>query len=381
MLEQALDLAVGSDDLVEAAECCGALAQAYFWSGLIERSRTVTQRRLELALQIHDPYQVRHIFPWMAVVSAFQGRTSESREYLDRAETEIRDLISPEPHAFISFCRAALAHFMSDYVEAERHMSTAIELFRQIGPNALVWYAGLSAMIDAALGKRDEARASLDEFDLLLDSMPLGSMPTSEPLAHITEAALTLGDRERLDRNYLRLKAFEGQFHDLSIDRQLGRIETLRGDYVSAEAHLRSAEEMARREDIVWEIAKVLEARADLVLVRDGPGAKKIVVALLSEAVDAIDHAISPTEHGRLRRRLEALTENAPAKPSFPAGLSGREAEVLSLVATGMSNRDIAARLFISEKTVINHLTHIYTKIGVDNRVAAAAFALRNDLA
>ena len=65
----------------------------------------------------------------------------------------------------------------------------------------------------------------------------------------------------------------------------------------------------------------------------------------------------------------------------FPAGLSAREAEVLRLVVTGLSNRAIAQTLSLSEKTVINHLTSIYGKIGVDNRAAATAFAIRHDLA
>jgi DNA-binding NarL/FixJ family response regulator len=46
-----------------------------------------------------------------------------------------------------------------------------------------------------------------------------------------------------------------------------------------------------------------------------------------------------------------------------------------------MSNRTIARTLSLSEKTVINHLTSIYGKIGVDNRAAATAFAVRHDLA
>ncbi|MGA7670413.1 MAG: AAA family ATPase, partial [Nitrolancea sp.] len=381
LLEKALDLAVASNDLAEAAECCGALAIAYSWQGLIERSRQVTFQRLEFAQRSHDPYQMRHIYPWLAVLPAMQGKMAESSDFLDRAEAEIRDLATPEPHAYVTFCRAAFAYFLGDYAAAERHTSAAIELFQQIGPNALIWYGGLAAMIAAVQGKQDEARVSLDQFEPLLESMPVGSLSTSEPLSHITEAALTLGDRERLNRYYPKLKAFEGQFHDLAVDRQLGQIETMRGDFAAAETHLLAAEDMVRRENIVWEIARVLEARADLAFARGEPGGVDAAEALLAEAVVASDPTRNSTEHRRLQQRLEVLRQPIPAKPSFPAGLSAREAEVLALVATGMSNRDIAGRLFISEKTVINHLTHIYTKIGVDNRVAATAFALRNDLA
>ena len=54
---------------------------------------------------------------------------------------------------------------------------------------------------------------------------------------------------------------------------------------------------------------------------------------------------------------------------------------MLSLVAQGLTNPRIAKQLVLSEKTVINHLTHIFNKIGCDNRTAATAFAIRHDLA
>lgn len=61
-------------------------------------------------------------------------------------------------------------------------------------------------------------------------------------------------------------------------------------------------------------------------------------------------------------------------------GLTDRELEVLKLVGQGASNREIAAALFISEKTAKNHMTHIFEKIGVSDRTQAALFALRNGL-
>lgn len=61
--------------------------------------------------------------------------------------------------------------------------------------------------------------------------------------------------------------------------------------------------------------------------------------------------------------------------------LSGRELQVLGLVAKGLSNREIAARLFISEHTVAGHLSSIFGKLGVNSRTAAAAFAFEHGIA
>jgi ATP/maltotriose-dependent transcriptional regulator MalT len=60
--------------------------------------------------------------------------------------------------------------------------------------------------------------------------------------------------------------------------------------------------------------------------------------------------------------------------------LSSRELEVLRLVATGRSNREIAAQLFISEHTVARHLSNIFSKLGVASRTAASAFAFERGL-
>jgi DNA-binding CsgD family transcriptional regulator len=59
-------------------------------------------------------------------------------------------------------------------------------------------------------------------------------------------------------------------------------------------------------------------------------------------------------------------------------GLSAREIEVMSMIAGGHTNGEIAARLFLAEKTVKNHVRRIYSKLGVHNRPAAIAHWLAN---
>ncbi|MCW2560540.1 MAG: LuxR family transcriptional regulator [Mycobacterium sp.] len=106
---------------------------------------------------------------------------------------------------------------------------------------------------------------------------------------------------------------------------------------------------------------------------------------------DALDEAAAAK---RLRREaargrlagdaVEAVLEAAGHRPSRraprPAGLTRREAEVLLHVAHGRSNREIASALWISEKTVRNHVEHIYAKIGVSNRIGASLYATRHGL-
>jgi DNA-binding NarL/FixJ family response regulator len=61
--------------------------------------------------------------------------------------------------------------------------------------------------------------------------------------------------------------------------------------------------------------------------------------------------------------------DDAAVEPDL--GLSTREAEIMSLIADGRTNGEIATRLFLAEKTVKNHVNRIYSKLGVDSREAA----------
>jgi HD-GYP domain-containing protein (c-di-GMP phosphodiesterase class II) len=77
---------------------------------------------------------------------------------------------------------------------------------------------------------------------------------------------------------------------------------------------------------------------------------------------------------------LGAAGHRMSARRTGPAGLTAREVDVLRLLARGLTNKDIAARLVISPKTVANHVEHIYTKVGASSRAAAALFATRHGL-
>jgi DNA-binding CsgD family transcriptional regulator len=76
--------------------------------------------------------------------------------------------------------------------------------------------------------------------------------------------------------------------------------------------------------------------------------------------------------------RAQELTRSAVAAPAH--GLTARELEVLRLVATGKTNRTIAADLFVSEKTVARHISNIFFKLGLSSRAAATAYAYEHDL-
>ncbi len=102
-------------------------------------------------------------------------------------------------------------------------------------------------------------------------------------------------------------------------------------------------------------------------------------------AVEAAAELRAEARAGRFDREvveavLGAAGHRVSRRPGGPAGLTAREIDVLRLLARGLSNKEIAARLVITPKTVANHVEHIYAKIGASSRASACLFALQHGL-
>jgi DNA-binding CsgD family transcriptional regulator len=95
---------------------------------------------------------------------------------------------------------------------------------------------------------------------------------------------------------------------------------------------------------------------------------------------EAIEYALSEVKPSVTPPSSTTGHSSSPSAPEHAAGLTPREAEVLGLVATGMTNAQVAQRLFLSPRTVQRHLSSVYRKLGVSSRAAATRFALEHGL-
>ena len=125
-------------------------------------------------------------------------------------------------------------------------------------------------------------------------------------------------------------------------------------------------------------VVAALQAGARGYLTKDA-GAEQIRTAV--ERVAAGEAAIDPA----VQRQLIAAVQRGETTPEpdcdeLPDGLTPREAEVLTLIAAGLSNGEIADRLVVSGATVKSHVNHLFAKIGARDRAQAVAYAYRHEL-
>jgi DNA-binding CsgD family transcriptional regulator len=245
----------------------------------------------------------------------------------------------------------------------------------QLDTTGTVWRPGLAALF-VELGMLDEAGT---EFAALAPggfvTVPRDSMwPCC--LALLAEVCVALADGQHAEFLYHELEPFRGHTlmaaHTINFgpaERLMGSLAALLGRRDDAEGHFRSALELAEQSDSpLWraqtqyEWAAAFGDRADLMAM-------------------AHTTAVQFGLHRLADRTLLHIPDIPASAQDFPDGLSGREAEVLALVATGRSNRAIGDLLFISPNTVANHVRSILQKTGCANRADAAAYATRRGLA
>ena len=143
--------------------------------------------------------------------------------------------------------------------------------------------------------------------------------------------------------------------------------------------HLRDSLAQSRKENLVLFIGWDSFFLAETLILRKEPGDAEEAEVLLDETL-ALSREVGMV---LLEQRINTLVRESPQDAEstcYPDGLTNREVEVLRLVARGMTNKEIGAKLYISVKTVNNHVANILEKIGAANRAEASVYAVRNGL-
>jgi DNA-binding CsgD family transcriptional regulator/tetratricopeptide (TPR) repeat protein len=243
------------------------------------------------------------------------------------------------------------------------------------------WRPGLIAVL-VELGMEVQARRELSH--LAVEGIDgLRTSLWTATLAYLADACTALGDEAMAAIVYPELEPLAGANvmigHLVSCygaaDRYLGMLAGTLGETQRAEEHFERALELNRRTEMPTWVAHTAYEYARFLHTQGGAGRTR-AQALAGEAA-ALAERIGMRE---LLARIRALGVS-PSAAGLPNGLSPREAQILGLVAQGLSNKEIGGVLSISKHTAANHVRSILRKTDCANRTEAASFAHRNGLA
>jgi DNA-binding CsgD family transcriptional regulator len=350
------DLVTKHGAFIEAEEVCIRLFE------LGERVGSVQARAFGLLYLTH--------------VYAARGDLSSARESLTRSGEVIDRLGSGHR---LQALRGFIEFMLAQYTDVDLERLARIETERAFDPRTPAWitllHASAAAYAHARSGNAAEARRYLGWIVPTLAELEPRTINQGGATFFATAAAWELGEAEhagQLRRLALDLVASEvADYTPVSSELTVARAAALLGEVDDARAWFDRA-----RGALDQRGTRPLRAMVDydeaLVLRLQDPAA----------AARLLDHARS--EFGELEmtgwlERAERLLWSL--RGAHPAGLTARETEVLRLLASGRTNKEIAADLVISVHTVERHVATIYRKIGARNRSDATALAHKSGLA
>jgi DNA-binding CsgD family transcriptional regulator len=289
---------------------------------------------------------------------AWPGAIAEARRARERALA-----VDPRVAAAASYQLGELHRLQGEFAAAE-------DAYREANQGGLEAQPGF-ALLRLAQGRADTAGAAIRR----------ALKGTSEPcqrtrlLAAGVEILITEGDLEEAQSVCRELEALARDFNTGALNalaaQARGALELALGNAEGALHSLRLAIDTWRQVEAPYLVATVRVSLgvAYRALGDDEGGDLEIEAAKTAFArMGAVPDL----------RRVEQIRRREPAAQTH--GLTGRELEVLRLVASGLTNKAIAAQLFVSERTVDRHVSNIYSKLGVSSRAAATASAYENKL-
>lgn len=298
-----------------------------------------------------------------AEIMQLHGEWSDAMDELEGALVRLADPVGTPELGAAFYLRGDLHRVRGEFEESAQAYREANELGREPQP-------GL-ALLRLAQGHVETAMAAIRRV--------LGEagdpMSRSRMLGPYVEIALAAGDVQAGREAAEELSAIAG---DLESPLLQAVAEYATGIVLLAEKEPPDALVLLRR---AWRRWRELEAPYEAARTR-------IPIALACRALGdeegaemELDAARSVFEGLAAAPDVERVVElSLVGAPRAAGDLTAREVQVLSLIATGKTNRAIATELVISEKTVASHVSHIFTKLGLTSRAAATAYAFEHDL-
>src|SRR5918992_788451 len=302
-------------------------------------------------------------FVHRAEIMLLHGEWSDAMDELEKALARLADPVGSRELGAAFYLRGELHRLRGAFQDAAQAYRQANELGREPQP-------GL-ALLRLAEGRTEAAMAAMRRV-LEEAADPISR---SRVLGPYVEISLAATDIQAAKAAAEELSAIAG---DLGSPLLQADAESATGTVLLAENKPQDALALLRHAWMGW---RALEApyeaarsRIPIALAYRALGDDEGAEMELDAARSVFEGLAAAPDVGRV---VELSQVGAPRAPG---GLTAREVEVLSMIATGKTNRAIATELVISEKTVASHVSHIFTKLDLSSRAAATAYAYEHDL-
>jgi DNA-binding CsgD family transcriptional regulator/tetratricopeptide (TPR) repeat protein len=374
MLSEARDLAEEMGDVEGQAEATQWRVSALMALGEIVSAREELAIALDMAQNTRQPFMLHVTEHYRSALALLEGQLAEAEAAAEGSREWGQLLVGRDASSVYGIQMFGVRREQGRLAELAPVMRVLAAGDRGGG----AWRAGLVAML-AELAMEEQVRSELDRMQAEgLEPLREGLWLAS--LTYLADAASAVGHTEVAALVYPELAPLAGTNvmigHGVACygaaDRYLGMLAATFGDTDSAIRHFEAALHLNRQMGAsTWLAHTAYEYGRVLLGQKDSDRGEQ----LLAEAALLAETAGMPT----LLARVRALTSTSISP--LPDGLSGRELEVLRLMARGRSNREIGAALFISEHTAANHVRSILRKTVCANRTEATAYAYRRGLA
>jgi len=372
-----------------------------------EPARRANDEVAALADRLGDPHLIAQRWTTAAWIAGHDGRLGEAHAALEHGRAA-REGGEPNTVIMADVAAATLDIWQGGPGRALEQLEALRERSVKLGAGlALLWVLRAMALAELALGRPEDARARLEglyaqvrgSHGFFASSVPGMLAIAYRLLGDPAAEATALEARVNGERIGNRLLATLARL-------TLGRLAAARGDFKLAREHvlahldasvegghllyvpacLEALAEVAGHEDAVRLLAAAARARADMGTVRIPPEERHWagIDARLRAALTDAAYRTARAEGSALRAAdAAAWARRARGPRGRPPGgwgsLTPTEVTVAGLVAEGLSNREIAGRMFVSPETVKTHLAHIFRKLDVRNRGELTALVWRRD--
>ncbi len=377
MLAEAMRIGEEIGDVEIRAEAMGWRVPTHAEHGDLASARREVEAGLAIAEQSAQPFILHITELYRASIALCDGRLAEAEAMATRSHEWSNLLTGRDASAAYGIQMFGIRREQGRLAE----LAPAVRILAGEPDRDGPWRPGLAVLL-AELGMEEEARRELARLGAagiegFRDSLWLASLTyladAAAALAHDGVAALVYPELEAHAGSNLVIGHLVACYG--SADRYLGMLAAVLGEAERAEAHFEQALELNRRMEASTWIAHTAYEYGRFLRGRRG-GDRARADELLGEAAALAERH----ELAGLHARVRALGIDG-AGAGLPDGLSPREAQILALVAAGLSNREIGARLTISEHTAANHVRSILRKTDCANRTEAASYAHRHGLA